>query len=456
MNIHELKDRAINLCRRAATPAARLLVQSILFHLDANEPGTRRRPRTKASRENFERLVESIVCDATYQVLFQRTVKLHVSRDATTKRSRYRLAWDSGTVRPSVLDRLHELGFIIQHKAAPLIHRMPGCLHFETTIEAGDDLVVLALVYGVRSIHDFVLDTSTQELMLLKSKKFTEVLEAGKQIQRPSELIEYEDHRESLRQRDEIRRVNLCLSSFPMVVMSTEETPIDPREVHVRGYYTCGDPTFQQGGRFFNRPLPFYMSLSKEHRPVVIQKMGTSWGTGVAEVDYNAMNPRLLYALAEVGLPAAMQVDPYLVPGFERSRAGIKKVFNAMLFGEDLPAWTMYPDNMVEEGLIGPLFHQEEYRPIQKVMDAIRAAHVPVAHLFGTGIGHRLMNLEAGLLRLIILRTFAKGIPCLPVHDCLIVPSSQRRIVARVMIQAFRDFTGIEGRVKIEQKSKVA
>jgi len=445
-----LAGRAVNLCRRAATPAARTLVQAILLHFDAHESPDRKRPRTKTSRENFERLVEGIVCDVTYQVLFQRTIPLHVSRDATTKKSRYRLAWDSGYIRPSVLDRLHALGFLRQCKAIPGTARMQGCYRYETTIEAGDDLITLALVYGVQGINDFVLDTTTQEMMLLKSEKFSEVTEVGQEIQRPAGLVEYEDTFESTRQRDEIRRVNLCLTSFPMDVVSTEEMPIDPREVQVRGYYTCGDATFQRGGRFFNRPLPFYMSLSKVNRPIIIRQMGQSYGQGVAEIDYNAMNPRLLYALAEVGIPTSLQKDPYLIPGFERSRDGIKKLFNAMLFGKDLPAWTMYPENMVEEGLIGPLFHQEEYRPIQKVMEAIRTTHAPVAHLFGTGIGHRLMNLEAGLLRLIILRTFAKGIPCLPVHDCLIVPRSQRKAVVRVMIEAFRDFTGIEGKVKIQ------
>jgi hypothetical protein len=366
------------------------------------------------------------------------------------KKSRYRLAWDSGYVRPSLLDRLEALNFIVQDKAARVPHHIKGLHYNETTIQAGDDLVTLALVYGVKNIYDFVLDTSTQTVMLLKSDEYVEVIEEGKEIEHPKQLVEFEDTHESLRQQAEIDQVNLCLSSFTVDVVSTDEAPIDPREVKVRGYYTCSDTTFQRGGRLFNKPLPYYMALSKEDRPCIIRQMGATYGPGISEIDFNALNPRMLYALAEVGIHESLRKDPYLIPGFERSRAGIKKTFNAMLFGESLPTWTMYPQNMVAEGLIGPLFHQEEYQSIQKVMAAIKLAHAPVAHLFGTKIGHRLMNLEVGLLRLIILRTSARGIPCLPVHDCLIVPRSCKRQVVRLMVRAFRDYTGTEGFVKIQ------
>ena len=66
------------------------------------------------------------------------------------------------------------------------------------------------------------------------------------------------------------------------------------------------------------------------------------------ELDYSAMLPRLLYGNVGATLPHELEADPYRISGFERSRKGIKKLFNAMLFGENLERWRSYPKEMAE------------------------------------------------------------------------------------------------------------
>ena len=130
---------------------------------------------------------------------------------------------------------------------------------------------------------------------------------------------------------------------------------------------------------------------------------------------------------------------------FERSRKGIKKLFNAMLFGENLEQWRSYPKETAE------YFHPEERRSVQVVMEAIRTAHHPVKEHFGTGIGHALQNLESEILVEVLMRMKKKNLPGLPVHDAVIVKKEDRNEVRGIMLSAFKSKAGIEGIVPLAQ-----
>ena len=177
--------------------------------------------------------------------------------------------------------------------------------------------------------------------------------------------------------------------------------------------------------------------MKKESRKAAI----TIDGCFTTELDYSAMLPRLIYGNVGAMLPHEFEADPYRIPGFERSRKGIKKLFNAMLFVENLEQCRSYPKETAE------YFHPEERRTVQAVMEAIRTVHHPVKEHFGTGIGHALQNLESEILVAVLMRMKSKNLPGLPVHDAVIVKREDKSEVRDIMLSVFRSKTGIEGRV---------
>ncbi len=72
-------------------------------------------------------------------------------------------------------------------------------------------------------------------------------------------------------------------------------------------------------------------------------------------------------------------------------------------------------------------------------------AHAPIADLFGSGIGFRLMFIESGILIEALQALFAKGITALPLHDSVLVAASEAGAAEEVMKEAFARVTGESG-----------
>ena len=79
---------------------------------------------------------------------------------------------------------------------------------------------------------------------------------------------------------------------------------------------------FDTGGRLFNG---FWQNLPKNVRLHGIRIDGEP----VVGLDYSQVNPLLAYHVAEADPPSG---DAYTLPGLEKYRDGVKKIFNAMLF----------------------------------------------------------------------------------------------------------------------------
>ena len=70
----------------------------------------------------------------------------------------------------------------------------------------------------------------------------------------------------------------------------------------------------------------FWQELKKEQRKNIIID-----DEEAVSLDYSQMGPRILYGLCGT---SPTNEDCYKIPGYERYRSGIKKVFNAMTFAE--------------------------------------------------------------------------------------------------------------------------
>ncbi len=168
-------------------------------------------------------------------------------------------------------------------------------------------------------------------------------------------------------------------------------------------------------------------------------------GERVADVDYGQLYPRLCYALEALPQPLG---DLYAIPGFEKHRAGIKKLFNAMLFAETpLKRWPSDTLDLFPEG-----------SKLADIIDAVGELHPAIAHRFGTGFGFTLMAVESAMLLSVLRSLFAQKITALPIHDAVMVATPRAETAKNAMLKAFNEFQGFRdidpeqsrGLVKIE------
>ena len=132
--------------------------------------------------------------------------------------------------------------------------------------------------------------------------------------------------------------------------------------------------------------------------------------------------------------------DCYGIPGYERYRSGIKKVFNAMTFADK--QMTRFPKGVKQ-------MFKEDIR-FQEVSDAILWYHSGIAYKFYVGIGHYLQYLESQILIKVLLGLKELGIYALPIHDAVVMGRAWVDMSRQLMEQVFLDMTNVESWVQVE------
>jgi hypothetical protein len=79
----------------------------------------------------------------------------------------------------------------------------------------------------------------------------------------------------------------------------------------------------------------------------------------------------------------------------------------------------------------------------------IRKVHAPIAHLFGSGIGFKLMLMESEILVLALSGFIHRGITALPLHDSVLVARSETAAAESIMREAFAYYTD-KARAKLD------
>ncbi len=184
--------------------------------------------------------------------------------------------------------------------------------------------------------------------------------------------------------------------------------------------------SFEHGGRLYGG---FWQKLTKQQR-----KQGLLInGNPVTTLDFGQIAPRIMYGMAKTHPHFE---DAYLIPGINpKYRDGVKKVFNAMLHAKErqnrFPHGTrdLIPNTSIKVG---------------QVIDNILNHHQPVAHLFYSEQGLRVMFKESQILIAIIEKLMDQNIIGLPIHDALIVEEDHAPLVREIMISTFKEITGIE------------
>jgi len=363
------RDRPFNAFRCPKSDAAGGLVATAVADLEGFEARTaaRRRKRRADDQLTFEATVATILTDLVHRDLTEPGgwVAVPLSKAILGRAGRYR-APALGKTLPATLERM----------AAPelaLVELVKGHQgHFgparQTTMRAGQGLL--------RRIE--AMDLSLADLGRQNSDEVVILKSARESVWDGGDWIEYEDTDVTRRYRAEMERINAWLEHADIAFEASvaPDRTVDDSDRRLRRYFNNG--SFESGGRLFGG---FWQELKKRQRREGIAIDGQA----VVTLDYSQMGPRVLYGLANTPPPSQ---DAYVISGLERHRAGIKKLFNSLLFAtkpiERFPKETR------------DLFPRRSNAC--QVIEQITAAHMSVSHLFCTGIGFKVMFIESTIL----------------------------------------------------------
>lgn len=414
------RDRFFCPWRIPKSGAALKLVGDVLNQITRFEQ--HRRPRTRARRAVdqlvFERTVAAIVCDLIHaQLVGDPAIAVSRSNRELGRKSRYRSAV-LGKQLPHVLDLMAapEMAFV----DAELGFKNPFGRNQRTLIRPGKRLI--------ERIEDHRLDLSDlghdpdEEVIVLRGER--------EHPNREPEQLEYDDTPQTMAIRQQLRRLNAFLEAAKLTIaLEREHDRTDKQQRRLQRFFTRG--SFTSGGRLFGG---FWLDLKKDdrRRGLLIDDEST------VELDFGQMAPSLLYSY--VGARPTVD-DAYLLPSLpvpSLFREGVKKLFNALLFSE------------------GPLVRKPQgtrkllprHVSIEQLVEELRLLHRPIAHLFGTGIGHHIQFLESELLLEVLDKAMEQGVVALPIHDAIIVKHSSAARARQLMEEVFERRTGFMPSIK--------
>jgi hypothetical protein len=320
---------------------------------------------------------------------------------------------------PQILDDLCDLGFAKQTLGK--FSGFPGQSK-QTAVRAGPKLIELIQEQKV-ALED--LGGSDEGEIIILSRPKRGHWDEG-------ERIDYPDDATTNRFRSELRAINAWLESADIRFDATAHSkPVNVRARQLRRQFTLG--RFDRGGRLFGG---FWENLPKRVRLQGIRIDGEP----VVGLDYSQLNPLLAYHVAEADPPAE---DAYTLPGLEKCRDGVKKVFNAMLF--------KHPVLKFPKGARA-LFPRRV--KCEDVTEAILLRHPMLKGVLSyPGTGHQLQFLESEIMMGVLRSCQGRNMVALPVFDCVVVKASAEGVVREIMRRQFKTVAGLDVTVKTELPS---
>jgi hypothetical protein len=317
---------------------------------------------------------------------------------------------------PKMLDALRALGFA--ELTIGKYSGVPGKSK-RTTVKAGPKLIELIQEHKVR-LED-LSGGGGEEIIILKRPKRGHWDEG--------ERVDYCDTPATHRFRNELREINAWLAKADIRFNAAAyDRPVDVQARQLRRHFTLG--RFDSGGRLFGG---FWENLPKDARLRGIRIEGEA----VAGLDYSQVNPLLAYHIAEADPPPG---DAYTLPGLEKYRDGVKKVFNAMLFN--------HPVKKFPKGA-KKLFPRRT--KCEDVTKAVLQRHPKLKGVLSSSeIGHQLQFLESEIMMGVLRKCLRRKIVALPVFDSVVVKASAETPVREIMRREFKAVTGLDVTVKRE------
>lgn len=400
--------------KRAASPALIEAVRRAVTLLENREAqlGARRRSRSAEDRRKFKLAVEAIVCNLVAAQLSSPDGLLAVPRDANVMwpAKRYRTpVYGSHFLAALDLMACPEIGLAEVVTKGFRVDSERRQLSTITPTPA-----FLAMIGAEPSWQALKRDAAS-EVLVLRGRKDPKTGIAP--------TLDYQETATTRRLRKDVQKLNRYLEAAPLIVLPSsglDATPIDPTRRAIRRIFNNG--VWTDGGRFFDG---YWETMPKDERfeRLRIATVESPEGERIINVDFGQLFPSLAYAMQDLPRP---DVDLYEVRGDGKQRDGFKKLLNALLFATQ--PMTRWPTDTASEFPPGT--------KLQAVLAEIASYHEPIAHLFGTGIGFRLMNIESAILLDALFRLYAAGVTALPLHDSVLVAASQEMAARDAMQQA--------------------
>ena len=206
-----------------------------------------------------------------------------------------------------------------------------------------------------------------------------------------------------------------------------------------------------EGGRMAGNA--FWLTLRKDRRRASLRLDGEP----IAEVDFNAMFPRLACAKATKhpicgngGSAQSGVVCDFYAPlvaatlkhapwgASDKLRSGIKQAMSALLFAPHLRRW---PEK-IRKRLPKGFSVEDMQRVVWEVYPALWP-YIDAASKEKRAIGYRLMRTESDIIVQACLELAAQGTTALPIHDAVLVPRSKAMIAAEVLERVALEVAGV-------------
>ena len=363
---------------------------------------------------DYRRMITCIICNLAYYG------SVRVSRDKVDYAravSHYRpSAFNKRFL--SVLDDLHTMSVIVQTKGKRYKRNYAQDFGDSKAKFLTQDSILTRLVPShslavqLKGIdrHQVNIQTDLQEVVMLKR-------DSG------SELVEYEETKETEAFRRQIKTINAHLAAAGAFLTEEGASRFDDRKRFLVRKFTYG--SFEKGGRLWGGLWD--APMKRTERPDLLRICGER----VAEVDFDCAIIHLAYALH--GDEPPRQADMYAIPGLHPdSRPGIKTFISAHLFRESNRQ--RFPKNSNGRSVQEDFHPSDRTKSYSQILELIARVHPAlVQDFFGTGVGHHLQYLESQLMVAILLRCYQRGLICLPLHDALIVREDQAEMVGAIM-----------------------
>jgi hypothetical protein len=242
----EEEPRPFEPWRYAKTARAKTLVREIVEHYRAQEKlrGWRRRARKQADQKTFEAAIEALACDLIHLHLSKSPDHLTITRskgDLASGPRRYR-APPLTEQLPTVLDRMHELGYLVQHKGDRSGHAHVFTNEFgetrprrATTIAVDHALAQRIWQHGI-TFGDLAINTSAETIILKRARE---------DRWDTADRIDYRETPETRRYREELAEYNNLLAAADLHLVDLPH--VDTSDRHLRRIFTRS--SFKSGGR---------------------------------------------------------------------------------------------------------------------------------------------------------------------------------------------------------------
>jgi hypothetical protein len=211
---------------------------------------------------------------------------------------------------------------------------------------------------------------------------------------------------------------------------------------------------FKKGevGRWHQKGEMSFQQLPKEERPKLLLN-----SEKVAEIDYSAMHPHILYAWENKRCPDYFYETIMNQCGCDRFvakkitliaiNAGSYKSLVGAINLDKAKTERANRNRATPEPVLYSELKKQNLTP-EEVVEAIKIAHPAIAKYIYSALANKLMLVESDIMTSVLLKLMSLGIPALPVHDSVIVPSRYKDVARLEMQNNYREYTGFSIAIK--------